>query len=181
MISGTASTDAGMVMNSVFAGNGTYGINSDTTNYTASGRNQLLMDYNAFYNNTSGARNNVPSGEHDVTLTGDPFTNGGSLNFSLNNTANQGAALRGTGFPGGLQAGGTGYLDIGMLQHQDLGGSGGQKGYTFVAQKRPPANPELWALLHPSLQTEIFWPFPRWQTLGTLALAAAAIALRGRR
>lgn len=53
------------------------------------------------------------------TLTGSPFTNGGSNDFSLNTTAGAGALCRALGFPGVLPAGGTGYQDMGALQHQD--------------------------------------------------------------
>lgn len=117
--------DAPIVLNSVFVNNTGYGISSNGVNLAASGKYQVLMNYNAFYNNTAGARLNVPTGDNSVTLTGDPFTNGGALDFSLNTTAGAGAALRATGFPGVLQAGGTGYLDIGALQHQDPAGGGG--------------------------------------------------------
>lgn len=68
--------------------------------------------------NTTGATgfyNGWPAGVGDVTLTGNPFTNGGSNNFALNNTAGAGAAVRGAGNPS--------YLDGGALQHQDAGGS----------------------------------------------------------
>ena len=117
------------VYNSVFYGNGVFGINSNATNYNASGSFQLPMNYNAFGGNSSGDRQNVPTGANDVSLSGDPFTNGASLDFSTNNTAGQGAALRAAGFPGVLQVGGTGYLDIGTLQHQDSGG--GTTAYIF--------------------------------------------------
>lgn len=178
LINGAGVTDASAVMNSAFIGNGAYGINSDVTNYAASGKYQLLMNYNAFYNNALGARNNVQTGDNDITLTGDPFINGSSMEFSLNNTANQGAALRASGGPGVLQSGGTSYLDIGALQHLDTGGSSIQKRYPFVAKAGPRANPDLRPILHPQFAAGIFWPVPLGQTIGTLVLAGAAIALR---
>jgi len=74
----------------------------------------VFADYNALVTNTL-----YPSGAHDVTLTGDPTVAGGSNNFALNNTAGAGAACRAAGFPGVLTVGGTGYADLGPLQHQD--------------------------------------------------------------
>lgn len=57
-----------------------------------------------------------------VALTGNPFTNAGSNDFSLNNTAGAGAALRGTGFPS-LPGGTTvAFPDIGVAQHKDTAG-----------------------------------------------------------
>lgn len=102
------------ITNSIIVNNGGYGVSSTTTNYLV-----WESNYNAFYNNTSGARNNVPSGSNDVTLTGVPFTNAGSGDFSLNSTAGAGASCRASGFPGAAQSGGTGYLDSGSLQHAD--------------------------------------------------------------
>ena len=75
----------------------------------------LNFDYNAY---ASGTLSNVKAGPHDVILTADPFVNGASLNFALNSTAGGGAALKAAGFPGALQAGGTGYISIGPLQPQ---------------------------------------------------------------
>lgn len=115
--------DGASIRNCIFVSNAGYGINSATTAFV--GASSLDLDYNAFYNNTSGARNQVPTGAHDVALSGDPFTNGASADFSLDNTASEGAACRAAGFPGALQAGGTGYLDIGALQHADPAGGGG--------------------------------------------------------
>lgn len=58
-----------------------------------------------------------------VSLSGNPFTNAGSGDFSLNNTSGAGAACRAAGVPGAFQGGTTtGYLDIGAVQHQDGGG-----------------------------------------------------------
>lgn len=78
----------------------------------------IESDYN-FYGTQTGYTANT----HDVVLTVDPFVNGGSLNFALNNTASGGAAVRGAGFPGVLGTGGTGYADGGALQHQDSASS----------------------------------------------------------
>lgn len=124
----TGSYQSGTIVDSIFVLNGAYGINFGTTQRNGS----LAWNYNAFYSNTSGARNNVTAGANDVTLTGDPFTNGASGDFSLNNTAGAGAACRAAGYPGvfinGLT---TGYIDLGAAQHQDSGG--GTTSYESVA------------------------------------------------
>jgi len=75
--------------------------------------NTMHVDYNAY---TSGSLNNISAGPHDVTLTGDPTVAGASLNFSLNETAGAGGALRGTGFPNGSFFGSTAYTTIGPIQ-----------------------------------------------------------------
>lgn len=74
-------------------------------------------DFNAFYNNTAGARNNVSAGDHDVTLTADPYTNAAGADYTLNTTAGGGAACRGAGIllPGTATVGSR--FDIGALQH----------------------------------------------------------------
>lgn len=95
--------------------NGGYGVNANAANVPF-----FPIDYFFTYSNTSGARNNFPTGSHDVALSGDPYTS--STNFALNNTAGAGAAVRAAGFPGVLQFGGTGYTDAGALPHQDSGG-----------------------------------------------------------
>lgn len=54
-----------------------------------------------------------------IVLTGDPFTNSATQDFTLNNDAGEGAACRaGTDFFGG-------YLDLGAVQHEDAGGAAG--------------------------------------------------------
>lgn len=85
-----------------------------------------IMINNATFNNTSGAT----SGTfiilvNSVVGTGSFFTNAAGADFSLNNTAGAGAAARAVGYPGVLPIGGTGFLDIGTLQHADPASSGG--------------------------------------------------------
>lgn len=110
------------IRNNIFSQNGNYGIRGVSNNDFA----MMDYDYNAFYSNTSGALLNVTAGSHDVTLSGDPFTNAASGDFSLNNTAGAGAACRAVGFPGAFPgATTTGYLDIGAVQHADPAGGGG--------------------------------------------------------
>lgn len=84
----------------------------------------------ASYNNgtpSSGYTGAVSVAPTLITGSGSFFTDAPNQDFSLNNTAGAGAALRAAGFPGVLPIGGTGYQDIGPLQHQDSGG-----GSTFV-------------------------------------------------
>lgn len=114
-----------MLENNIFYGNGGFGFNSGNPP-------GVCLGYaNAFGSNSSGAYNTtmftLPG---EVTLTGNPFTNAGSGDFSLNSTAGAGAACKAVGFPGILLAGGTGYIDIGALQSQASGG-----GTTIVPNK----------------------------------------------
>lgn len=87
---------------------------------------------NAYYNNSGGGF----SGGTDVggvTLSGLPYTNVAS-DFSLNATAGAGAACRAAGLPGTIGVAsvvGTGYRDIGPLQHQDPATP--TSAYTFVS------------------------------------------------
>lgn len=123
-LASTNSADVAVIRGCILTGNGGYGVNSATTAWAVG-----LLDYNAYYLNTSGPANNVPTGSHYVTLTGDPFTNAAAGDFSLNSTAGAGAACRAAGFPGAFPGGlTTGYLDIGAVQHQDSGGGGGSLG-----------------------------------------------------
>jgi hypothetical protein len=129
----TSDTPAGnapmSITNSVFYGNGGFGIDNNGTAGTAQSYG-IFEDYNAFGANTSGTVNNLIQGPNDVTLTGDPFANGASLNFAPNNTSGAGLALQGAGFPGTPLTGGTGFLDIGTFQHQVTGN--GSKAIGFV-------------------------------------------------
>lgn len=117
------------VLNSISYGNGAFGLNMTTLGnsaYYVAARSNL--NFNAYGSNTSGNLNVVTAGANDVTLSADPFVNGASNNFAL---ASGGiTALGGNGFPGALQVGGTGHLDIGALQHQASGG--GQRGFPIV-------------------------------------------------
>ena len=79
------------------------------------------VNHNAYYNNSSAAKTGFTAGTGEVTLTGLPYNNV-PTDFSLNTTAGQGAACRAAAIPGTLGVSsvvGTGYLDIGPLQHKD--------------------------------------------------------------
>jgi hypothetical protein len=132
---------AWVVLNNILTSNGGYGlVGGPTTALPA----DPAYDGNAYYNNTSGARNNLDSttgiygvaaytNTHDVTLTGSPYvggTTGSTANFGLNNTVGAGAACRAVGVPAAWpgNSGTTGFLDMGAVQHQDSGGSSGPVG-----------------------------------------------------
>jgi hypothetical protein len=109
----------GTILGNIIASNGGYGITCIISPVAAPVTHPGI-DYNAFYSNTSGARQYLNAGAHDVTLTGNPFTDAASGDFSLNNTAGAGAACRAAGYPGAFPGGlTTGYPDIGAAQHYE--------------------------------------------------------------
>jgi hypothetical protein len=87
-------------INCIFYDNGGYGINWQTSVAAAFRPGSIQVERNcAFGANTSGARTSgAPGGYNDVTLTGNPFNNAGSGDFSLNATAGAGAACTGAGW-----------------------------------------------------------------------------------
>lgn len=110
--------DANTVLNCIAEANTGAGFNG-------SGNTGTSRLYCATYNNTGGATGGtIVFSVGNVTGSGSFFTNAAGADFSLNTTSGAGAAARAAGFPGALQAGGTGYLDIGALQHQDPAGGG---------------------------------------------------------
>lgn len=93
-------------------------------NFAANIDRQVITNaYNAYGGNTTN-RINLSAGLNDFVLTADPFTNRSTPDYSLNNTAGGGALIRAANYPGVLNIGGTGYSDVGALQHQDTGGGG---------------------------------------------------------
>lgn len=109
---GNVSVPDGLITwNSIYYGNGGFGINSPTLVPILTSQVS-----NAFGSNTSGNRStNIPSDTSDITLSATPFTNSGAGDFSLNSTTGGGAALKGTGFPG-TSLFGTGHMSVGALQ-----------------------------------------------------------------
>lgn len=104
-------------------------------NVTPASNNVVLVNNAAYSNSTdfSSIGTNVGSfAIGSITLSGSPFNNAASSDFSLNNTASAGASCRAAGIPGispdGLT---TGYLDIGYAQHQDSGGASGEHSAVF--------------------------------------------------
>lgn len=113
------------ISNSIITNFGRYAIEA-TADSSATETN------NAFFSNGMGTTTGVVSNESNrITLTGDPFADAANGDFTLNNTAGAGAACRATGYPG-ITPGGTGYIDIGALQHQDSGGTGSSE-HSYVS------------------------------------------------
>jgi hypothetical protein len=115
------------VHNNISYANAGIQLNSVSTDWSAyAGKTDF--DYNAVGLSGGGCavaancRTNVPAGAHDVTLSGDPFNGGGTNDFTLNGTAGAGASCKTAAFPGALQSGGTGSMDIGALQSAGSGG-----------------------------------------------------------
>lgn len=117
-----ANARGGVIVNCHAENNAGFGINLN-------GNSGISLVNCSTYNNTSGAVSAPASGTSSIgqiTPTGSVYVAAGSNNFELNNTTNQGALLRGAGFPGLFLRGITqGFLDIGSSQHQDAGGSAG--------------------------------------------------------
>ena len=124
--------------NNIFWG-GTYGmyINGYIANGPSVPFGQALSQSNAYGNQSTaayvpysfgavsaGVLGGTPAGMNssDITLTVSPFNNPSGGDFTLNNTAGGGAALKAKGFPG-VSAAGTGYLDIGALQSAAAAGA----------------------------------------------------------
>lgn len=84
------------IMGNLLVSNGGYGINfAGTASGSQLETRGTTLNYNAFYNNTSGTYGGgAPDGTTDVTMTADPFVNAASEDFNINNTANGGASLR---------------------------------------------------------------------------------------
>lgn len=124
---GGAANDRMILINNIFDGNGGWNINIVAAQ---SGSTQILSAKNFYRAGTSGHINDTGRLSQlaaDVLLTGDPFTAKASDDYSLDNTADEGAAVRAAAlinaFPRAVTVG---YLDGGAVQHQDpAGGSGG--------------------------------------------------------
>ncbi len=118
------------IINCIFEGNTSHALKGDASGVS-------FRFANAFYNNaanlfTTGGGFPYLTDSSDIALSGSPFTNAGSGDFSLNNTAGAGAACKAVGFPGTIPNAGTSTsLDIGALQ--STGGGGGGGGVRVVA------------------------------------------------
>lgn len=77
------------IVGNIFSGNGVNGAKWSATPVLYG-----HIDNNAYYNNTSGARSNFPTGANDITLSADPFVDAASDDFNINNDAGGGADLR---------------------------------------------------------------------------------------
>lgn len=117
--------DVRVVQNCIAENNGGVGIGDG-----AAAQDGTLLINNATYNNTGGSILTTAGGKGNLNLnpivgSGSFFVDAANQNFALNNTSSAGALARATGFPGVLPLGGTGYIDVGVLQHQDPSGGGG--------------------------------------------------------
>lgn len=90
---GTNTSTALILINSIVDGNGVFGFNA-----AAKWALQLIASV-AWRNNTSGDVNNAIKSSTDVTLTGDPFTNRSGDDFTLNSTSGAGQACKAIGEP----------------------------------------------------------------------------------
>ncbi len=121
------------IQNSIFYGNGGFGINGVVLYGGLAGAS------NAFGSNTSGPYGgSMLALPGDVSLSGDPFNGRTSNDFSLNSTAGAGAACTAAGFPGVLQLGGTGFANIGPLDPSAAGTTTivvpNKTNYTFLGE-----------------------------------------------
>lgn len=132
-IASAATAQDTVVRNNLFVNGATFGINYNFGSVAANDRIvRFPPDYNAFFNNTSGARNNISAGANDVTLTGTPYVDAAAGNLKLNDTAGAGLAAKAAGFPGafrGLPAT-VGYVDLGAVQR--IESAGGAAAVPFV-------------------------------------------------
>lgn len=103
------------VYNNIVSNNGGYCLNAADSS-ALNDKLKELFDYNDLYNCTSGLRNNLSAGTHDLNL--DPqFTNSGSGDYSI------GTNLKAMGYPSLIGPGTTtSYVDIGGAQRQETGG-----------------------------------------------------------
>lgn len=82
---------------------------------------------NAYYSNTSGNQaSGTPAGSGDVSLSGDPFTNTSTEDYTLDTTSGEGAALKDICYPLFMPFGITApKRNIGLAQNAYASGGGG--------------------------------------------------------
>lgn len=130
---GFRSTAATQVLINCIAESNTSGIGFNNNTAT----NLMMLTSCAAYNNsTDVALGTFAHSRNDnfVTGTGSFFTDATVNDYSLNNLASRGAALRAAGYPNEAAGGNTdSFLDVGAAQHQDGagGGGGGSRSYGF--------------------------------------------------
>lgn len=116
------------ILNNILVSNGTKGI--EVTNVPSGDIINFIVGHNAFFGQTTPqntARYPVYLG-NDVTLSSDPFTNAGSLDFSIDATGN--TEMTGFRFPNNFGSPNTQYGVMGPIQPQ--GGSSGIAGGSFT-------------------------------------------------
>lgn len=106
-----------------------YGANPTLKLATAGTDKALVAVNNAF--GGGGSTTNYTTGQGDITLSATPFTNAGSFDYSLNNTAGGGASCRGAGWPQTFAGGTTtSRPDLGAAQHTESAAAT-QTSYSF--------------------------------------------------
>ncbi len=91
------------IVNCILESNTGFGIDVKVPTACACPGVSNIQRNNAFYNNTSGARNaGCPAGISDVIPTGDVFVAASSGNFTLNSTAGAGAVCQTAGWQSSL-------------------------------------------------------------------------------
>lgn len=111
--------DIGLIANCLATSNTQHGYSLGGGN-----NNSMTAINNANWNNTSGANRYTQTAEIGrIDLTANPYTDATNLDFTINNTAGGGVLLRSAGFPGSIQGGNTGFLDVGC--YQVAAGAGG--------------------------------------------------------
>jgi hypothetical protein len=127
-VADAASMSGAIIRHNVFAGNAGYGARSLTTDYSADTRFRVMVEANAYYNNTLGARSLMPTGTDDITLTATPFMDAAADDFALNYTLGGGLSARGLalglGLRGTLAEPSDGLVDAGAVQSGGGAGSG---------------------------------------------------------
>lgn len=111
------SNTGGCVVNSIALSNTGFGFNNGTAAANQAANHFINV---AGFGNSALFNTGVLSANLDqLTLTGDPFVNAATGDFSLNTTAGAGAVCRAAGID---PYGQTSYLDTGVNQHQDPAG-----------------------------------------------------------
>jgi Right handed beta helix region len=116
-------------LGNIFYGNAGQAITGPTS-ATVSAILNNGVDCNAY---VSGELTNISAGSNDILITGDPFTSGGAGgDYSLDTTANEGAAVKSKGSPLTLPGGATtSNINIGLAQNAYSAGGGSS---SFVTQ-----------------------------------------------
>lgn len=121
-VTATSGTYA-IIMNNIFEG-----FSTPVVWTTASPTN--ILDYNAYYNNTSASNSDVTEGIHSVNLVASPFTDAPNADFRV------GTNVKALGFPAwganlGVGATCIGYPDIGAVQRVEPTAGGGASAFSF--------------------------------------------------
>lgn len=112
--------DVSNVTNTIAESNVATGINVNGS------QDGVILSNNATFGNATGislGTGKLVVSMNNVVGTSTFFVDAPNQNFALNNVAGGGAVARGAAFPGALAVGGTGFMDIGVLQTQDAGGT----------------------------------------------------------